>query len=335
VAERTTAFAFWGGVDLDLRGAEISGSIVEITAVAIMGSVEIVVPEGIPVELDGFVLMGGSDNRVRDATPIPGAPIIRVHAYGMWGGVIVRSKPPVETRDERRLAREQHRVDREQRHGPGRRPNLPPPPPPLPPFPGSPGAGAPPDRDIDDIVDSFERAPLDLRAQASSDGTVTILFTDIEGSAAWAERLGDQRWIDVLHDHNALVRGQIATYGGTEVKAQGDGFMIVFSSARRALLCAIGIQRALDHYRTEHHESAVQVRIGLHTGEVIHEAGDFFGKNVILAARIATHARGGEILASSLVKELTDGGELGFDEGDEVELKGLARPYRLHRVAWT
>jgi class 3 adenylate cyclase len=78
----------------------------------------------------------------------------------------------------------------------------------------------------------------------------------------------------------------------------------------------------------------VQVRIGVHTGEVIHEAGDFFGKNVILAARIATHARGGEIVASSLVKELTDGGDLEFDDGRDVELKGLARPYRLHRVAW-
>ena len=77
------------------------------------------------------------------------------------------------------------------------------------------------------------------------------------------------------------------------------------------------------------------MRIGLHTGEVLREDGDFFGQHVILAARIASEAKGGEILTSSLVKELTEtGGDLGFDEGREVELRGLSRAYHLYAVDW-
>jgi class 3 adenylate cyclase len=164
---------------------------------------------------------------------------------------------------------------------------------------------------------------------------VTILFSDIEGSAGHAERLGDHRWLDVLREHNRLVREQVARFGGSEVKAEGDGFMIAFSSARRAVLCAMGIQQTIGLYRREHPETPVQIRIGLHTGEVVREDGDLFGRNVILAARIAAEATGGEILVSSLVKELTDsGGDLNFDDGREVELRGLTKPYRLYTVDW-
>ena len=121
VAEQTTAFAFWGGIDLDLRGAIIEGTVVEITAVAIMGGIDITVPEGIPVEMDGFVLMGGSDNRVRDLPVLPGAPLIRVKAYGMWGGVSVRSKPTEREHGRGRSSRERggKRPRRGHRH-PGR-----------------------------------------------------------------------------------------------------------------------------------------------------------------------------------------------------------------------
>ena len=171
--------------------------------------------------------------------------------------------------------------------------------------------------------------------RSAPDGTITILFSDIEGSTTMTERLGDQRAQEVLRSHNAIVREQIRAAGGFEVKSMGDGFMVAFSSGRRSLLCAIAIQRAFAAYSEHHPEEPIRVRIGLHTGEVIKEANDFFGKNVILAARVASHAQGGRILVSSLLKELTESsGEFSFDVGSEVELKGLSGLYRVFEVRW-
>ena len=167
------------------------------------------------------------------------------------------------------------------------------------------------------------------------DGTVTIMFSDIEGSTPMTDRLGDQRAQKVLQDHNVTVRKELVAHGGFEVKSQGDGFMVAFPSARRGLQCAIAVQRALAEYRERHPESQIHVRIGLHTGEAIKEGDDFFGKNVIVAARIAAQARGGEILVSSLLKQLTESaGDIEFDEGRDVELKGLSGTQRVHTVTW-
>ena len=187
---------------------------------------------------------------------------------------------------------------------------------------------------IDAVASAVTIEQPDLRSHAAPDGTVTILFTDIEGSTAMTERLGDRRWLEVLHAHNAIVRGQVVSHEGFEVKSRGDGFMLAFESAHRALHCAIGIQRDL----AEHNEAAedlIRVRIGLHTGEVIQDAGDFYGKNVNLAARIAEEAQGGEVLVSSLVKELTEAaGDIVFGQEQEVELKGLSGRHRVFGVAW-
>jgi hypothetical protein len=90
--ERTTAVALMGSVDLDLRRAEITSDVAEITAVAVMGSVEILVPEGVEVELTGFALMGAKEERVADVPPLPGAPLVRVRAFALMGAVEVRSK---------------------------------------------------------------------------------------------------------------------------------------------------------------------------------------------------------------------------------------------------
>jgi class 3 adenylate cyclase len=202
------------------------------------------------------------------------------------------------------------------------------------PQPAPPPAAAAPAAESESLIDQVAREGATAESAPPS-GTVTILFTDIAHSTELAERIGDQRWMGVLGAHNALVREQLNRHGGTEVKHHGDGFMAVFPSARRALLCSIGIQRSLAGYRQGHPDTQVDVRIGLHTGEVIEEDGDYFGRNVILAARIAAAAGGGEILASSLVKELADsGGDLGFDGGREVELKGMSRPWRVHTVNW-
>jgi class 3 adenylate cyclase len=188
---------------------------------------------------------------------------------------------------------------------------------------------------IDLVAEAVVEEQPDLRAHASPEGTVTILFSDIEGSTAANERLGDRRWLEVLHAHNRIIRKEVAAQGGFEVKSQGDGFMIAFSSARRAVLCAIGIQRALRAYSGDHPDEPVLIRIGLHTGEVVKEAHDFFGTNVALAARIASAARGGEILVSALLKELLESsGDVEFGPPREAELKGISGSRRLHHVVW-
>src|SRR5207249_2485883 len=84
---------------------------------------------------------------------------------------------------------------------------------------------------IDVVATAIQQTKPDLRSHAAPDGTVTILFSDIEGSTQMTERLGDQRWLQVLREHNRIVREQLAAHGGFEVKSQGDGFMIAFQSA--------------------------------------------------------------------------------------------------------
>jgi class 3 adenylate cyclase len=170
--------------------------------------------------------------------------------------------------------------------------------------------------------------------QELAQGTVTILFTDIEDSVALTERLGDRRWLEVLREHNALVREQVRAHAGFEVKAQGDGFMLAFRSARHGLECAIGIQRSFDR-RKQPADASLRVRIGLHTGEVVREADDFYGRHVNLASRIADLAQAGETLVSALLKELAEGsGEFAFDEGRDVNLKGLSGEQRVFTLVW-
>ena len=185
---------------------------------------------------------------------------------------------------------------------------------------------------IDRILSWVEQEKPDLGRVSTPDGTVTVLFSDIEDSTRLTERLGDERWLEVLNVHNTIVRAQVGEHGGYEVKSQGDGFMVAFPSARRAVRCAIDIQRALAR-RAAGGELPLRVRIGINTGEAIHKQGDFYGKSVILAARIADQAHGGVILVSSLVRELTEAaGDLSFHEAGEVELKGLSGSHRLFRV---
>ena len=188
---------------------------------------------------------------------------------------------------------------------------------------------------IEAVAGAVQQERPDLRDHAARDGTVTLLFTDIEGFTPMIERLGDLGAQAVLRTHNAIVRQQVATHGGYTVKSLGDGFMLAFPSASRALACAIGVQRAFAAHATEHPNQPIRVRIGIHTGEVIEESNDLFGRAVNVAARIAAHARGSEILVSSLVRELTArGGEFSFDDGSEVELKGLAGTYRVFGLNW-
>ncbi len=187
---------------------------------------------------------------------------------------------------------------------------------------------------IDAVAATVQAEQPDLRSHAAPDGTVTILFSDIESHTAINERLGDQRWMEVLREHNALVREQIRSHEGYEVKTEGDGFMVAFGSARKAVQCAIAIQRAFAK-RNEDSSEPVLVRIGLHTGEPVKENNDFYGTQVTQAARIGNEANGGEILVSALLKELTDaGGDIEFSEARELELKGLGKQ-RVFQVDWS
>ena len=194
-------------------------------------------------------------------------------------------------------------------------------------------AGAP--TPIQSVVSAVQRERPDLGSYTAPDGTVTIFFTDIEGSSEMTDRLGDRRWMVMLRDHNAIIREQVVAPKGFEVKSQGDGFMVAFPSARSALQCAIGIQRSLAAHNEQPDGEAVLVRIGVHSGEPIKEGNDLFGRDVILAARISEEARGGQILASPMVKELTDSnGEFSFDQGREVEMKGLSGQHMVFEVEW-
>jgi class 3 adenylate cyclase len=191
------------------------------------------------------------------------------------------------------------------------------------------------DSSIRRISDSINPLDIDLGGRTSPDGAVTILFTDIEGSTEMLERLGDDAWIEVLRTHNRLVREVVARYDGNEVKSQGDGFMIAFASARMCLHCAIEMQRSLDAFGVEHPQEPPRVRAGLHSGFAIHEDSDYFGRSVILAARIADRARGGEILASKEVREYVGADpELRFLEGQELTLKGLSGRHTVYPVDW-
>jgi class 3 adenylate cyclase len=166
----------------------------------------------------------------------------------------------------------------------------------------------------------------------------TVLFTDVEGSTALTQRLGDARARDLLREHERMVREALKSHGGAEVKTMGDGFMASFSSVTRALECAIAMQRAF----AEHNDSAqepIRVRVGLNAGEPIAEKdpdgrSDLYGTAVNEAARITAAAKGGEILVADVVRQLAKGKDFLFADRGEVSLKGLDEPVRLYEVQW-
>lgn len=189
---------------------------------------------------------------------------------------------------------------------------------------------------IDVVAKSFNSGPRDqLRSIEQDQGTITIVFSDIESSTERATAMGDDAWMKVLGAHNSIIRESLKRYGGTEVKNQGDGFMLTFPGARRALRCMIDVQRELAQYMEQHPERGVRIRIGVHTGEVMVEQGDIFGRHVMLAARVANLAQGGEILVSSLVKEIASArGDLKFGEGRTVTLKGIEGEHTVYPLLW-
>jgi class 3 adenylate cyclase len=186
---------------------------------------------------------------------------------------------------------------------------------------------------IDAVAASVQRERPEISVHPAPDGTVTIMFSDIEGSTQLTERLGDKAWMEVLREHNVIVRKQVKSHGGFEVKSEGDGFMVAFQSARKALECAVAIERTLAT-RNQTAAEPVLVRMGLHAGEVIKEGEDFFGRNVIMAARVASQAQGGEVLASGVLKALVEGSDVVWGEARALELKGFSGTHEIWPVAW-
>ena len=164
-------------------------------------------------------------------------------------------------------------------------------------------------------------------------GIHTILFTDIEGSTALTQRLGDARARELMREHERLTREALASHGGAEVKTMGDGFMASFNSATRALECAIALQRAFAE-RNESAAEPLRVRVGLNAGEPIEEEQDLFGTAVILAARIAAQAQGGEILVSEGVRQIVAGKKFLLADRGEVALRGFEDPVRVYELSW-
>jgi class 3 adenylate cyclase len=150
----------------------------------------------------------------------------------------------------------------------------------------------------------------------------TILFTDIVDSTRRAATVGDSNWRATLEAHHTMVRAQLQRFRGREVKTTGDGFLALFDGPARAVRCAQEIARAVRPLDLE-------IRSGLHTGEVEVMGDDIGGIAVHIASRIAHRAGSGEVLASSTVRDLVAGAGLNFAEFGVAELKGLAEPMRL------
>lgn len=185
----------------------------------------------------------------------------------------------------------------------------------------------------------IEHAALDQLVQAAqsgqlglgTEGMATVMFTDVVDSSALADMMGDRAWIARIDTHLAKVSGIVEETGGTLVKSLGDGTMSTFTSTRAALTAARGIQRQA---QSDIAEPMLRVRIGLHTGEVIENKGDFFGTVVNKAARINAAAAPDEIRLSDATF-LMLGRIEGFEIADpiEVPLKGFDGVHKIYRLS--
>lgn len=180
---------------------------------------------------------------------------------------------------------------------------------------------------LENLVASLDTASTEDVTGASVGGTVTVMFTDIEASTRLSAELGDRAWLEAINAHFAALRRITEKQGGRLVKTLGDGAMMVFPSAGSGIEAAIIVQQDVL-------ASDLVVRIGLHTGDAVTEAGDYAGVTVAKAARVASAASGGEVLVSAVTAALATSPQLRFGEPRDVELKGLPGNHSLVPVAW-
>jgi class 3 adenylate cyclase len=174
--------------------------------------------------------------------------------------------------------------------------------------------------EIEDFVTGVRRAPTPNRVLA------TVLFTDIVGSTVRAAELGDERWRRLLGEHNLVARRLIERFGGTLVDTAGDGMFATFDGPARAVRCAMAIREGMA-------ELGLEIRAGLHTGEIELQGDDVTGLAVHIGARISALAQGGEVLVSSTVRDLVVGSGLVFDDRGTHELKGVPGEWRIFGAA--
>jgi class 3 adenylate cyclase len=185
-------------------------------------------------------------------------------------------------------------------------------------------------KNIDHIERSVRDERPDVRPASAPDGTVTIAFTDIESSSVLLDRLGDAAFMRVLGWHDRIVREAAEQQSGFVVKSQGDGFMLAFPSAALALRASLVMRERI---KAGFEGLPVRIRVGLHSGEAIKRSDDFYGRTVVIAARIGTLALGDEILASDLVYALARGlGTFTFGAPRAAALKGLDGSFDLYPV---
>jgi DNA-binding NarL/FixJ family response regulator len=153
----------------------------------------------------------------------------------------------------------------------------------------------------------------------------TVMFSDIVSSTERAAEIGDRRWRDLLDRHDSVIRRELARHGGREVKTTGDGFLVLFDGPARAIRCAVAIRQEL---RAE----GVEVRIGLHAGEVELRGDDVGGIAVHLSARVTAIASPGEVVVSSTVRDLVAGSGIGFVDRGEHDLKGMPDRWHLYAI---
>lgn len=154
----------------------------------------------------------------------------------------------------------------------------------------------------------------------------TVLFTDVVGSTRRAAAMGDRRWRDLLEAHNNVVRRQLRAHDGTEIDTAGDGFLATFSGPGKAVRCALAIRDAVVPL-------GLQIRAGVHTGEVQPRADGIGGIAVHIGARVGAHAGAGEVVVSRTVKDLVAGAGLHFEYIGEHELNGVPERWQLYRAS--
>lgn len=181
------------------------------------------------------------------------------------------------------------------------------------------------------IEDVTALLPWQLRGRTGPTRRVlkTFMFTDIVGSTSLVEALGDEAWDTLLRWHDTTLREILGAHNGEEVSTTGDGFFVGFDSPEEAVAAAVDIQRRLADHRAKH-GFAPRVRIGLHASDAHQVAGNFRGRGVHEAARIAALAKGDEIMASVA----TVGEKVSTSDRRSVELKGLSEPIEVVTINW-
>ncbi len=190
---------------------------------------------------------------------------------------------------------------------------------------------------IDVIASALEPVMPAVGRMSSPDGAVTLMLSDIADAGAAAEALGPERWERLVKDHHTLVQQLLGHHDGQIVKFERDGFLASFNSAHAGLHAAVDLQRTFSGMAAGASavDPAPAVRVGVHSGFVIANPDQLLGRNVVLAARIAAQAKGGEILVSSSLKQYTESDPtFSFEPRGEYHFKGLHGEHDVFAVLW-